>query len=109
MNQASDIRKAFLSSVLAVVLFCLWLSGELKYLKEHWRIVVYGKLLSDSALTNLEGFGLLLLALFMSALMLSLLTIRRCGLRQTGDMLAQQQKEIRAGLSGVDELSRVAR
>lgn len=109
MNQASDARKAFLFSLLTVVLFCLWLSGELRYLKTHWRAVVYGPLLQGGSLTNLEGLGVLICALFLCVFMLSLLAIRRFGLRQTGDMLAQQHKEIRTGVSGVAELRRAAR
>ena len=80
MNQTSDLRKAVLFSLLAVVLFCLWLSGELKYLKITGASWSMGRCSMEDPLTNLEGLGCSSLRVFLCVSWCRSSAIRRFGL-----------------------------
>ena len=90
----NEFRKAFLVSFAAIVLLCLWLSQELRMLRAHIRILLFGPVFPHSTVTNIEAIGILLSGLFLVIFMLALLGLRRLTYRESGAMLAHGQREI---------------
>jgi len=106
MNGITDVRRALIFSLLLVVLFVLSLSTDMKYLRMYWRTIVHASVVPGSRWTNLEALGAELAVLFATAFMVSLLAIRRAGLRQTGEMLQHANTEMQTGMRGIDQLRR---
>jgi hypothetical protein len=89
-----EFRKSVLLSLAVVVLYCLWLSQQVAFLKDYWRVVIYGRVSMGSSWTNLEALGLLLGGLFLLLLMLSMLLLRRLTYRESGGMLQHTHREM---------------
>jgi hypothetical protein len=106
MNGVTDVRRALIFSLLLVVLFVLYLATDMKYLRDYWRTIVHASIVPGSRWTNLEALGVELAVLFATTFMVSLLGIRRAGLRQTGEMLQHANTEMQTGMRGIDQLRR---
>ncbi len=111
MNQTTDAKKAFYLSLLVGVSLVFALSQAIgpAFLKAYWRVLVYGSLRPGSAITNLEALGILILGTMLTVFLPALHLYRRLGLRQTGDMLDQAQKELRGGMKGIGGLRKQLR
>ncbi len=102
----SELRKAVLLAFSAIVLLIFWLSGELRYLRPYWRVVVHGSVRPGSAWTNLEALGLLFVGLFLVLVMLALLMLRRITYRESGGMLLHTHRELERDIRAAAGLQR---